>query len=59
MPGNTELMAAAVTRAAGLDRGRIREHAVAHLSRTSMVTCYESLYESLIERASAEDSLPA
>ncbi|MEO7059964.1 MAG: glycosyltransferase family 4 protein [Lapillicoccus sp.] len=59
VPGNTELMAAAVTRVARLNRGEIREYAVAHLSRTSMVTSYEALYESLIAGASAEDSLLA
>lgn len=58
-PGNTAMMAAAVSRVVRLDRGRIREHAVAHLSRTSMITAYERCYEGLLRESTAEDSLLA
>lgn len=59
VPGNTEAMAAAVSRVVRLDRARIREHAVTHLSRTSMITAYERSYDRLLRESVEEDSLLA
>ena len=58
-PDDTVAMAAAVDRVAMLDRRQVRELALRHLSRASMVTGYERIYRRLLTAASAEASLPA
>lgn len=58
-PGDTRAMARAVDGVTRLDRRRVREHALTHLSRTSMVTAYERIYHRLVSASTEEASLPA
>lgn len=49
-PGDTDMLAAAIRAAAGLDRARCREHASKNLSLSRMVDLYEDLYTELVTR---------
>lgn len=49
-PGDTDMLAAAIRAASGLDRARCRQHAADNLSLSRMVDLYEGLYADLVHR---------
>jgi glycosyltransferase involved in cell wall biosynthesis len=57
-PGDVEALAAAIRRAAGLPRSRVRDHAERRLGIDAMGGAYEELYARLLDRTSELDPGP-